>query len=89
LITARDLRLFIQTSAVFILAITHVGTWNLAPSPGLYLLSVLNVSACVFGFFFKLEEDVNRFFFDLSDLLSQAPKKYFWIFFASGLNNRK
>jgi hypothetical protein len=33
-----------QTSLVFILAITHVGTWNLAPNPGLYLLSVLNVS---------------------------------------------
>ncbi|KAI6170629.1 hypothetical protein M3Y97_01129300 [Aphelenchoides bicaudatus] len=32
-----------QTTVVFILAITHVGTWNLFPNPDLYLLSVLNM----------------------------------------------
>ncbi|KAI6209862.1 hypothetical protein M3Y96_00266000 [Aphelenchoides besseyi] len=43
LLTAKDFRLFIQTTIVFLLAITHVGTWNLISDPDVYLLAVLNM----------------------------------------------
>ncbi|KAI6231985.1 hypothetical protein M3Y95_00439200 [Aphelenchoides besseyi] len=43
LLTAKDFRLFIQTTIVFLLAITHVGTWNLVSDPNVYLLAVLNM----------------------------------------------
>jgi hypothetical protein len=39
LLTAKDLRLFIQTQLVFVLAITHVAMWNLWPGPDIYVLA--------------------------------------------------
>jgi hypothetical protein len=43
LLTSKDFQLFIQTTAVFILALTHVGTWNLVSNPSVYLLAILNL----------------------------------------------